>query len=722
LSRAALKGRKQRLDLVMKQLSIAVGLFGIAALVQPVMEHNYAAAVLGVVALLCAFTTYRSAAISSFLKIFVGIFSTETIVFGAATLVSRTGLWPQSLADYLPPESLPLTVAIFSILVYAVAQLRTVGQIMRIADRYFDAADGGTARIWPFRPFTALERRIAVAMVVFLVVLNQAEVGIVVRLNFFNRAWFDAIQHRDAATFWQQLLYVFTPWAFIYVAMTVVEYFTQSMLVIRWRRWLTDHFVARWLTTHNHYRISLVAGQTDNPDQRISEDIFRFINGGTDGSIQAFGLYDFSILLISTITTLVSFSIVLWTLSESFTFPGTNIVLPGFLFWVALIYATAGTLITHLIGRPLIQLYFQRQHMEADFRFSLARLREYTEQVALLGGERAEQNMLGSRFGALVANYLDVIFRGMRVRAFTQTFGQLSPIIPFIFTAPFYFLGKIELGVMTQTAGAFGRVSDSLTFFVNYYTYLAGFKSVVDRLNSFDVAIDQAQALVGAGPARVAAAGGDIALDDLELALPDGQRIVDAKHLDLVPGQSVVVSGPSGAGKSTLFRAISGLWPYGRGRIKRPDRGDVMVVPSKPYIPIGTLRAAVTYPAVPGTYPDEQIRAALADAHLGALASKLDHEEVWSQRLSSGEQQRLALARALLRRPDWLLLDESTCAVQEELECDLYAMLAKRLPKTTIVSIGHRSTLVPLHGRHLEMSPQGDHFTLREVAKADAAE
>ncbi len=706
----------------MKRLSIAVGLFGIAALVQPILEHDFAAADLGVVALLCAFTTYRSAAISSFLKIFVGIFSTETIIFGLAVVVDRTELWPSYFGQERLPNSLPLTVAIFSILVYAVAQLQTVGEVMRVADRYFDAADSGTARIWPLRPFTTLERRIAVAMVVFLVVLNQAEVGITVRLNFFNRDLFDALQHRDAHVFWQQLLFVFTPWVFVLVAMVVVEYFTQFMLVIRWRRWLTDHFVSRWLTSHNHYRISLVAGQTDNPDQRISEDIFRFINGGSDGSIQAFGLYDFSILLISTITTLVSFSIVLWTLSQSFTFPGTNIVLPGFLFWIALIYAAAGTLITHLIGRPLIRLYFRRQHMEADFRFSLARLREYTEQVALLGGESAEQNMLGSRFGALVANFLDVIYRSMRVRAFTQTFNQLSPIIPLIFTAPFYFFGKIELGVMTQTAEAFGRVADSLTFFVNYYTYLAGFKSVVDRLNSFDVAIDQAQALADAGPARIPAGGGDIVLDDVALALPDGRRIVDVQHLDFAAGQSVAVSGPSGSGKSTLFRAISGLWPYGAGRIKEPDGARIMVIPTKPYIPIGTLRAAVTYPAVPGTDRDDEIRAALVDANLGALADELDREEVWSQRLSSGEQQRLALARALLRRPDWLLLDEATCAVEEKLEADLYAKLIKRLPKTTIVSIGHRSTLVPLHHRHLEMSPQGDHFTLREAAKADAAE
>ena len=708
----------------MKPLSVAVALFGLAALVQPALQMNLAGALLGIVVLICAVTTFRATAISSFLKIFVGIFSTETIVFGLAVVAARAGYWPRYFAQEQLPESLPLTVAIFSILVYAVAQIATVGQITRIADRYFNASKSARARFWPFPAYTALERRIAMAMVAFLVVINQAEVAIIVRLNFFNRDWFDAIQARNEAVFWEQLLLVFTPYAFVYVAMTVIELFVQQMLVIRWRTWLTDHFVSRWLTSHNHYRISLVSGQTDNPDQRISEDIFRFINGGNDGSTQAYGLYDFSIILISTITTLVSFSIVLWTLSESFTLPGTNIVLPGFLFWIALIYAASGTLITHFIGRPLISLFFQRQHMEADFRFSLARLREYSEQVALLCGEEAEKNILGERFAALIANYLAVIFRRMRVWAFTQTFGQLSPIIPFIFTAPFYFARKIELGVMTQTAGAFAQVSNSLTFFVNYYTYLAGFKSVVDRLNSFDAAIDEAQSLTDAGPTRVAAPAGAMAidLDDVDLVLPDGRHIVETKHLELAGGESVALSGPSGSGKSTLFRAIGGIWPYGEGRISKPEGEQIMVVPAKPYIPIGTLRSAVTYPAVAGSYRDEDIRAALVDAHLGDLVGELDREEVWSQRLSSGEQQRLALARALLMQPDWLLLDESTSALEETLEAGLYAVLARRLPKATIVSIGHRSTLAGLHRRHLEMTAEGDHFTLRDAVKVAAAE
>jgi putative ATP-binding cassette transporter len=707
----------------MKPLSIGLALTGLLALLQPANELNISNALLAAVILTSAVTTFRSAKISTFLKIFVGIFSSEAMISGLVVIHGHAGLWPSHYANYLPPDTLPVAPAIFSIVVYGVAQLGTVRQIMRIADRYFNAEEPGRARVWPFRPFTASERRVAVGLVVILVLLNQAEVAILVRLNFFNRAWFDAIQSRNAAVFWQQLLLVFTPWAFTYVTMAVVEFFMRSMLVIRWRRWLTDHFVARWLNQHDHYRISLFGGQTDNPDQRISEDIFRFINGGSDGSVTAYGIYDFSILLVSTVTSFVSFAVVLWSLSRSFTFPGTDIVVPGFLFWVALTYAASGTLITHIIGRPLIGLYFERQHMEADFRFSLARLREYTEQIALLGGEPAEQDTLGQRFTALIANYLAVIFRLMRVTAFTATFGQLSPIIPFVFTAPFYFAGKIELGVMTQTAQAFGHVAAALTFFVTYYTYLAAFKSVVDRLNSFDAAIEQAQSLSNAGPVPVRSADGvpEIVLDDLELFLPDGKRIVETDHLELAAGESVAVSGPSGSGKSTLFRAIAGIWPYGEGRIRSRADLHLMVVPPKPYIPIGTLRAAVSYPALPGTYSNDDIRSALADAQLPKLIDQLDREDIWSQQLSSGEQQRIALVRALLKRPDWLFLDESTSAVEESLEATLYAVLARRLPNTTIVSIGHRSAVVRLHRRHLMMQPADGLFILRDAAKVAAA-
>jgi putative ATP-binding cassette transporter len=706
----------------MRLLSIGVALFGLLALVMAVVgtDNHATTAVLGGAALLCASTTFRSTTISSYLKIFIGIFSTETIVFGLAVLAGETELWPAEYAEYLPPPSLPLTVAIFSLLVYLVARLEVVRQVTRIADRYFNASDRAQAQIWPFRPFIAMERRIAVGMVVFLVLINQAQVGILVRLSFFNRDWFNAIQNKDAAAFWQLLLYVFMPWAFIYVTSAVIEFFTQSMLVIRWRRWLTDHLTSRWLAGHTHYHISLVGTQADNPDQRIQEDVYRFIDGGSDGATTSYGIYSYSILLIATLSSLVSFAIVLWSLSESFTLPGTDIKIPGFLFWVALIYAAVGTLVTHVLGRALISLYFERQHREADFRFSLARLREYTEQVALLAGEGAEQTSLGRRFDAVIANYIALIRRRMKLLAFTALFGQLSPIIPYVFAAPFYFAGAIQLGVMSQTADAFGRVADALTFFITYYTSLAGFKSVVDRLTSFDHAIERAQALDSAGPARVAAAAdaAQIGLEDVGIALPDGRRIVETKALTFAGGENVLLAGPSGSGKSTLFRAISGIWPYGEGHIRIPDGARVMVVPQKPYIPIATLRAAVTYPAEPGAYSDDAIRTALTDAHLGNLVDQLDREDVWSQRLSGGEQQRIALARALLMQPDWLFLDESTSALDEKLEAELYAALAARLSKTTIISIGHRSTLGAFHRRRLEMTPDGDHFTPRDAGAA----
>jgi vitamin B12/bleomycin/antimicrobial peptide transport system ATP-binding/permease protein len=706
----------------MKPLSIGVGLFGIVALVVAATGDDATTAVLGAAALLCAFTTFNATTISSFLKIFIGIFSTETVIFGLAVLAGKVELWPADYGDYLPPVSLPMAVAIFSILVYVVAQIRVVRQITGLADRYFDATGETEARIWPFRPFSATERRVAVAMVVFLVLINQAEVGANLRLSFYYRDAYDALQNRDAAAFWYQVLIVFTPWAFLYVWMQVIEFFVQSVLVIRWRRWLTDHFVSRWLGSHTHYRVSLVAHQTDNPDQRIAEDVFRFINGGADGANRGYGLYDFSIMLISTVSTLVSFSILLWVMSAKFALPGTDITVPGFLFWVALIYAASGTLITHLIGRPLIRLYFERQHMEADFRFSLARLREYTEQIALLAGEGAELNMIGQRFGALITNFLALVYRRMKVLGFTGTFGQISPIIPSVLTAPFFFAGKIQLGDMTQTTDAFGKVSDSLTFFIDTYTQLASFKSVVDRLSSFDDAIERAQALEAAGPERrpTPAGAAKIGLENVDITLPDGREVVAARDLTFTLGENVLLTGPSGSGKSTLFRAISGIWPYGKGRIRIPEGARVMVVPQKPYIPIATLRAAVAYPAEPGAYGDDAIRQALNDAHLGGLADQLDREDVWSQRLSGGEQQRIALARALLLRPDWLFLDESTSALDEKLEAEMYATLVAHLPKTTVISIGHRSTLAAFHRRRLDMMPEGDHFTPREAARVAA--
>jgi vitamin B12/bleomycin/antimicrobial peptide transport system ATP-binding/permease protein len=679
----------------MKILSIVVLVFGAVAVARGIAGSDPMAVALGVAALACAATTFLSATMSRFLRIFVAIFSAETVVFGLAVLAATAGLWPAGYAAYAPPVSLPITVALFSVGVFFVARLPGVRAATRIADPYFEQDERGTARIWPLPSFAGLERHFATAMVVVLVVLHQAQVGILVRISFINRDGFNAIQAKDAATFWHLLFAALLPWVLVYVTCSFIEFLTQSMLVIRWRRWLTDHFVGRWLANHAHYRMTLVGAPTDNPDQRIADDVHRFIDGA--GGL---GIFNASIVLISTLSSLLSFTIVLWGLSASFTLLGTDVPVPGLLFWVALIYALIGTLVTHLIGRTLVKLFVERQRAEADYRFSLARLREYGEQIALLSGEDAERSALRRVFGGIVANYLAVVDRRKKLTAFTTLYNQIAPILPLVTAAPFYFSGKIGLGVLTQTAGAFARVDSALTFFIHYYTSLAGFRSVIERLNAFDAAIEAANARSGA--VRVAA-GTALRLDDVTVALPDGRRVVVADKLTLARRESVLIAGPSGAGKSTLFRAISGIWPFAAGRIHIPQGARVMVVPQKPYVPMGTLRAAVCYPAAADAFDDEVIRAALADVRLDDLAGRLDCEEAWGQRLSGGEQQRLALARALLARPDWLLLDESTSAVDEPLEAALYAVIARRLPDTTVLSIGHRSTLTALHARRLDM-------------------
>jgi putative ATP-binding cassette transporter len=533
-----------------------------------------------------------------------------------------------------------------------------------------------------------------------------------VRLSFFNRDWFNAIQEKNAEEFWRLLLWVFTPWAFIYVASAIVEFVMQSMLIVRWRRWLTERYVTNWLAGAAHYRMTLSGGEADNPDQRIAEDVNRFIDGGNVG----YGIYSYTILLISTLSSLVSFSIVLWGLSSNFVIPGTEIVVPGFLFWVALIYSAIGTIITHLIGRSLVKLSFERQRVEADFRFSLARLREYGEQVALLGGETTERRSLMGRFGAIIANYLALVDRRKKLMGFTATYGQLSPIIPYIFTAPFYFGGKITLGVMTQTAGAFSRVEGALTFFITYYTSLADFKAVLDRLTSFDAAIERAQAHPGLAVAP--SQDGRVHVEGLKVALPDGRALARVDALTLEPGQHVLLTGPSGSGKSTVFRALSGVWPYATGALREP--GGVMLAPQRPYLPNGALRGAIAYPAAADAYSDADIRAALAAVHLPQLVDRLDEADQWQQRLSGGEQQRVALARAILAKPKWLLLDESTSALDEPAEAAIYDTLKRSLPGVTLVSIGHRSTLAALHDRRLRLEPSEDGAAVLREAPAGA--
>jgi vitamin B12/bleomycin/antimicrobial peptide transport system ATP-binding/permease protein len=684
----------------------AAALVAAIALVAGVAGASAAVIGLGAVGALVAYVAWSSPKISPFLRLFIVIFSAEYAITGAAHLLGRNGWWPQALEAVKIPYELPLTVGLFGILVYAVSFIPVVRTITSLADPYFAPDNLKTARV-PFLGQVS-ERKLAWGLTIALIVINQLQVGISVRLSFFNRDWFNAIQNKDQAAFWSLLITVFMFWAAIAVVSNLIEYFIENVLKLRWREYLIERYSKSWLGNGTQYRMAFGEG-ADNPDQRIAEDVRSYLSS----------TYAFSISLISTLSNLVSFSIILWSIPVQFAIPGTDIVVWGLPFWVALIYSLVGTWLTHLIGRPLIKLDFAQEKYEANFRYTLARLREYSEQVALLKGERAEQQQIGRRFGDIVSNYYGIIRQNLKLNTFVSAYFQASVVFPYIIMAPAYFAGKLTLGQLTQTAGAFGRVEGAMQWFIQRYQSLASYKAVVDRLTTFGDAISKADGLKRQSAITLPSQpGGDLSIPSLALAIPNGETIVNVKDLTFKRGETTLVTGPSGSGKSTLFRAISGIWPFGSGEIRVPDGKSVMLLPQRPYLPMGTLREAVQYPGLSGDHDDAQMKAALLAARLPKLVDRLDEEAMWSQVLSLGEQQRLAVARALITRPDWLFLDEATAALDETTEAAIYAVIKEKLPETTVVSIGHRSTLIDIHDRRVDLTMGNDGlFTVEDVKK-----
>jgi vitamin B12/bleomycin/antimicrobial peptide transport system ATP-binding/permease protein len=692
--------------------AIAAAIIAAASLISGLAGGDRNAIILGVVGAGLAWSAFRGSVISPFLRVFLVIFSAEYVLTGLAFLLGKHGFWPEVLEALTIPFQLPLTVGLFGVLVYAVSFVPVVRTITGLADPYF-AETNDKAQTLPMLGFVR-ERRLAWGLMIALVVINQLQVGISVRLSFFNRDWFNAIQNKDQATFWNLLLTVFLFWAMISVISNLIEYFLESTLKIRWRDYLTELYTKRWLGGGTHYRMGF-SGGTDNPDQRIAEDIKNFVgHARTTGNT-----YDFSISLISTLSNLVSFSIILWSIPAQIAIPGTDFIIPGLPFWVAIVYSVFGTWITHLVGRALIKLDFQQEKYEADFRYSLARLREYGEQISLLKGDKAERQHIGKRFVAVVVNFFALVRRNLKLRTFVYSYQQVSVVFPYVLAAPSYFAGKLALGQMTQMAQAFGRVEGSMQWFIDRYSSIASYKAIVDRLTTFGDAMGKAEALQkNSAIALPSQPGSDLSIPALSLAIPNGDTIVTIKDLSLKAGQSALFTGPSGSGKSTLFRAIAGIWPFGKGEIRVPDGRSVLLLPQRPYIPMGTLREAVQYPGLAGDHPDEAINAALAAARLPKLVGRLDEEQMWAQVLSLGEQQRLAVARALLSKPDWLFLDEATAALDETTEAAIYDVMKQKLPKTTIVSIGHRSTLIDMHERRLDLRAGDDGvFSVEDVKK-----
>lgn len=542
------------------------------------------------------------------------------------------------------------------------------------------------------------ERWVSGALLGGVLALNIAEVYWSVVYNDWQRLFYNSFQDVDYAEFIHQLIRYFFL-GVIFLVMRTYEIYFRQIVELRWRRWLSKQYAGCWLKDQAYYRMRFAAIGADNPDQRIAEDL-------RDFPIQTIEIvFGF----IYTMGSLGAFAAILWNMSNLFTFG--EIQIPGFILWVVLFYSIAGTWINHQIGKPLIAFDREQQQYEADYRFALVRLRENAEEIAASRGEEQEQQHLNRSFSKIATNWFHIIHRVKRLGYFHFGYSKVTDIVPYLVIAPLFFTGAIQLGEMMQTKNAFGKVAGSFSWFVYRYETLAKWKATVDRLIGFQLALQEVATTLPAGLARQEVTDGDIHLEQFSLYQPDDTAILQNIALHFPPRSRTLVSGPSGCGKTTFFRAINGLWPFCCGTIKLPTGTKMLYLPQRAYLPIGALRQVVTYPETAEVYSNEFVSQVLADCGLSRLCDRLDEECQWDQQLSVGEQQRLALARALLIKPQWLFLDEATSALDEVSEARLYRLLMDRLPDTAIISIAHKSSLMQFHDHRLDFSKIGEAFS-----------
>ena len=550
--------------------------------------------------------------------------------------------------------------------------------------------------------WSSAEKWKARGLLTSVIALNLIMVYLLVRINDWYRVFYDALQAYDWASFWP-LIGEFTGLAFIYIVIAVYAVYLRQMLTIHWRTWMTEQYLARWMHGQVYYRLQVLRSDTDNPDQRISEDINQFVS------------LTLTLLvgILKQLTTLGAFAVVLWNLSGAITVPvgGTEFTIYGYMFWLSLLYSGLGTYFVHVVGKKLIRLNFDQQRYEADFRFSMMRVRENSESIAFYRGEMAEGVGFKERFANVIKNYWGLMRRTKLLNFYVNGYGQLAIIFPLIMAAPRYYAGEMALGGLMQTISAFGRVQDALSFFVESYGSIAELAAVIQRLAGFTEHIDES-ARVTSDIVRSEGTSDTLALQELSIHLPDGAPLLTSCTLHFARGSHVLVTGASGAGKSTLLRALAGIWPFGSGTIDLPQGAKRLFLPQRPYLVLGSLRRALSYPRTAAA-SDEEIARILKLVGMDHFAARLDDVDDWSRILSLGEQQRLAFARILLIRPDWIFLDEATSALDEAREHTLYQLLYQELPNASIISVGHRSTLFALHDTELRLSDQT--YTYQEI-------
>jgi vitamin B12/bleomycin/antimicrobial peptide transport system ATP-binding/permease protein len=543
--------------------------------------------------------------------------------------------------------------------------------------------------------FRSQERWQARALLAGVICGELGYVFVAVTVIHWNARFFNALEARNWAAFQAELVvFCFITVGAIMVGMA--QYFFGQNLLIRWRRFMTERYVALWMAEGRHYRIRFVDNTVDNIHLRIANDVLLFVQR----------THELGTGLLNSFVALFSFAYILWGLSATTPVPlfGYDLAFPGYLIWAALAYAGIGTLVAHLIGRPLIRFNFNQQRYESDFRFAIARVTDQAEPVALMAGEAVERAELKRRFAALVRNWIALVARQTRLTGFVAGYGHVSTVFPILVVSPAYLSGAIPLGTLMQAHLAIQRVEGAFAFCIGVYAKIAEWKAVMERIAQFEavMALVDERCHPNANIEVAPAAGHDLILQDVTMWLPSGEPIATLPPMRLAPGERVLVSGSSGSGKSTLFRTVAGLWPFGEGTVHLPQGARILALPQRPYFPLGTLKSALAYPMPADDVPDAVVREAIAAVGLSHLAERLDEAAEWPTVLSGGEQQRVGFARALIVRPQVLLLDEAVTTLDDEDGRELYRMLARELPKTILVSAGRPSALAAVHRRQIE--------------------